>query len=81
MIAQKQDDRKKAFIKLKDTYKLTPESQSIIQTSPEELVDKLQLKVLSATQVLEAFIAKALEVTEKCNCVTEFVPQALVSKY
>lgn len=38
------------------------------------------MRSLNATQVLKAYIAKAIMVQDNLNCITEFVPFALVSQ-
>lgn len=43
-----------------------------------ELIRKLQLRFLNATQVLQAYMAQAIIVQDRLNCITEFVPFALV---
>jgi hypothetical protein len=60
-------------------HPLTPELQTITELSLESLIAKLQSRELLATKVLSAYTAKALEVNENFNCITEFVPQAVVS--
>ena len=44
----------------------------------ESLTVKLQTRELPATKVLAAFMAKALEVNQEFNCITEFAPEAKV---
>ncbi|ODM93445.1 Fatty-acid amide hydrolase 1 [Orchesella cincta] len=76
-IIHKQQERKESFAKLKAECILNERAINITQLSVEELARGLKSRELSATEVLKAYTAKALEVTEKFNCVTEFIPQAL----
>jgi hypothetical protein len=77
---RRQSERAAALKRLKEEYRLTPELQTIIELSLESLIAKLQSRELLATKVLSAYTAKALEVNENFNCITEFVPQAFVSR-
>ncbi|ODM88582.1 Fatty acid amide hydrolase 1 [Orchesella cincta] len=52
------------------------QAKKIVELPSKELVEQLQSRKLTATQVLTAYTAKALELTERVNCVTEFIPQA-----
>lgn len=78
-ITRKQKERKEAFFKLRKEHILDETATSILKLPVEELVTQLQTRQLSACHVLRAYTAKALEVTEKFNCVTEFIPQATVN--
>lgn len=53
-------------------------AEKIVTITVGDLIQKLQIRSLTATQVLQAYIAKALIVHENFNCITEFVPFALV---
>ena len=76
---QKQKERAEHLQDLKIRFPLGPNQLSIVNLPFEKLVQKLQNRELKAREVLEAFIAKAVQVTTEFNCVTEFIPQSLVS--
>lgn len=76
-IKQRQEKRQASFEELKKLHKLDENAQQLVKLPVQELLSKLQSGQLTATQVLNAYTAKALEVTERCNCVTEFNPKAL----
>ena len=76
---QKQKERAEQLQDLKIRFPLGPNQLSIVNLPFEKLVQKLQNRELKAREVLEAFIAKAVQVTTEFNCVTEFIPQSLVS--
>jgi len=80
-ILLKQRERKESFAKLKAECILNEKAINIVQLPVEQLLARLKSCEFSASEVLKAFIAKALEVTEKFNCVTEFIPQAFVSLF
>lgn len=80
-IERKQRERQESFSKLKRENILDEKAIGIVKLSVEELLARLQTRQLSAEQVLRAYIAKALQLTEKFNCVTEFIPKALVSPF
>ncbi|CAG7721066.1 unnamed protein product [Allacma fusca] len=72
---KRQEERLKQFEDLSRRYPLNPERLSIVAIPFEELVEKLQKRELKASNVLEAYIAKALVVNQDYNCITQFVPQ------
>ncbi|ODM93474.1 Fatty acid amide hydrolase 1 [Orchesella cincta] len=78
VIKRKQKEREEGFRKLEQQsrFQLNEEHEKILNLSDEELIKQLQTRRLKATEVLEAFIAKALKVTRKLNSITEFIPQA-----
>ena len=76
---QKQKERAEQLQDLKIRFPLGPSQLSIVNLPFGKLVEKLQNRELKAREVLEAFIAKAVQVTTEFNCVTEFIPQSLVS--
>jgi hypothetical protein len=78
LVQVRQTERDSKFAQLEAKYKLTPSAERIVGMSLEELQEFLKTKELKAVQVLEACIAKTLEATAKCNCVTEFNPNAMV---
>ncbi|ODM97714.1 Fatty acid amide hydrolase 1 [Orchesella cincta] len=49
----------------------------ILSLSFTELQERLQSRALSAKAVLEAYIKRALELSEELNCVTEILPESL----
>ncbi|XP_068223191.1 fatty-acid amide hydrolase 1-like [Palaemon carinicauda] len=55
---------------------LTDERLAILALSPEVLLQQLKAGQLTPSAVLRAFQAKAIVVTYRINCVTEFIPQA-----
>ncbi|XP_069954928.1 fatty-acid amide hydrolase 1-like [Cherax quadricarinatus] len=55
---------------------LTEERISILSLPPSTLLHRLRNGQLAPTHVLRAFQAKAIVVTYRLNCVTEFIPQA-----
>ncbi|CAG7836319.1 unnamed protein product [Allacma fusca] len=71
--AKKQKEREEKLFALEKKYPSGPESATIVSLPFEVLVSKLQKRELSAQQVLEAYVAKAIAVTRDFNCVTEFV--------
>ncbi len=75
-IKQRQTVREASFEELKKLHKLDENAQKIVKLPVHELLSKLQSGQLTATTVLSAYTAKALEVTERCNCVTEFSTKA-----
>ena len=58
---------------------MDPSRVAIINLPFDVLVEKLQTRELKACEVLEAFIAKSLAITGEFNCITEYVPQCLVT--
>lgn len=77
-ISQVQAENEKSFELLRKQNPFTPEADYITKLSAEELQRKLQSRSYQVTRVLGAFIAKALNMTSRLNCVTEFIPQAVV---
>ena len=77
---RKKIERGEQFENLRRRNKFGPQEEEIISISFERLVEKLQKRELKATQVLEAYLAKALEITDEFSCVTEFVPHCFVSE-
>lgn len=61
---------------LRDSHPFLPELMAITELSLEALLEKLQIREVSATQVLRAYVSKALRVTDDYNCITEFIPWA-----
>ncbi|XP_063615745.1 fatty-acid amide hydrolase 1-like [Penaeus indicus] len=55
---------------------LTEERLAILALPPDILLHRLKEGHLTPTAVLRAFQAKAMVVTYRINCVTEFIPQA-----
>ncbi|XP_066986117.1 fatty acid amide hydrolase 1-like [Macrobrachium rosenbergii] len=55
---------------------LTEERLAILALSPDVLLQQLKAGQLMPSAVLRAFQAKAIVVTYRINCVTEFIPQA-----
>ncbi|KAK8379951.1 hypothetical protein O3P69_019768 [Scylla paramamosain] len=55
---------------------LTEERLYILSLSPSALLQCLREGQLAPTQVLRAYQAKAIVVTYRVNCITEFIPQA-----
>ncbi|CAL8109904.1 unnamed protein product [Orchesella dallaii] len=76
LIKKKQREREYAFQKLHQRYEMTAKAEKIISLTEDQLLSELQQRKLSAIEVLEAFIAKALKETKEYNSVTEFIPQA-----
>lgn len=62
-------------------HQLSPENEAILALKWEELLESLQNRKLNATQVLDAYMAQALEATGRCNSVTEFNPKAKVKQF
>ncbi|ODM90210.1 Vitamin D3 hydroxylase-associated protein [Orchesella cincta] len=75
-IQRRQEERKASFTKLASANVLDDAARQIVELDTVELIQQLQSRKLTATQVLKAYIAKALELTGRVNCVTEFIPQA-----
>ncbi|CAL8110668.1 unnamed protein product [Orchesella dallaii] len=75
-IARKQKERQSQFDRLLKSHPLSSESVAITELSLNVLLEKLQSRELRASQVLYAYIAKAIRVTEEFNCITEFIPWA-----
>ncbi len=73
---RKQGERKEQFDNLRETLTLNPEFISITGLSLDILVEKLQKRELTASQVLKAYMSKAVRVTDEFNCITEFIPWA-----
>ena len=76
---RRQRDRVEQFQNLKARCPFGPEEISITALNLTTLLEKLQSRELKAKQVLAAYVAKALDVNEDFNCITEFVPQCFVS--
>ncbi|KAK7078850.1 hypothetical protein SK128_026463, partial [Halocaridina rubra] len=55
---------------------LTEERLAILALPPESLLQQLKAGHVTPTTVLKAFQAKAIVVTYRINCITEFIPQA-----
>ncbi|XP_050709628.1 fatty-acid amide hydrolase 1-like [Eriocheir sinensis] len=55
---------------------LTEERLYILSLPPSSLLQCLRERQLSPTQVLRAYQSKAIVVTYRLNCITEFIPQA-----
>lgn len=66
------------FRQIRENYILDESASEILKIPVKELIQKLQLRSLNATQVLQAYISKAIIVHDNLNCITEFVPFALV---
>lgn len=64
---------------MKASFIFDESAEAIVNIPVNELIKNLQLRILSSTQVLRAYIAKALIVHDNFNCITEFVPFSLVS--
>ncbi|CAG0893200.1 unnamed protein product [Darwinula stevensoni] len=80
-IHEEQERRQKQLKELEDELTedgslLTPERKRITSLSTDELLSDIQSGKLSATTVLKAFQAAALESNKKLNCVTEFIVEA-----
>lgn len=59
LIKRKQQEREAGFKLIESKYGKAPtDMKYILELSDEELLSKLQNRVLTATQVLDAFIAK-----------------------
>lgn len=70
--------RKETFRQIREQYILDEAAIEILKLPAKDLIEKLQIRTLNATQVLQAYVAKAITVQDKLNCITEFVPFALV---
>lgn len=66
------------FRQIRENYILDESATEILKIPVNDLIQKLQQRSLNATQVLQAYIAKAMIVQDNFNCITEFVPFALV---
>ncbi|ODM90211.1 Fatty acid amide hydrolase 1 [Orchesella cincta] len=75
-IQRRQEERKVSFENLASANVLDNAAKQIVELDTVDLIQQLQSRKLTATQVLRAYIAKALELTGRVNCVTEFIPQA-----
>ncbi|CAG7817001.1 unnamed protein product [Allacma fusca] len=75
--AKKHRERKEQFQKLETRFPFNSNRAAIVNLSFDDLVERLQRRNLTSTEVLEAFISKALSVTNEFNCITEFIPNAI----
>ncbi|XP_037049051.1 fatty-acid amide hydrolase 1-like [Bradysia coprophila] len=73
----RQSQRSETFRQIRQSYTLDEAANEILKLPAKDLIEKLQLRSLNATQVLQAYMAKAITVQDKFNCITEFVPFAL----
>ncbi|CAL8122755.1 unnamed protein product [Orchesella dallaii] len=71
----KDEERKANFQKFQ--FQHSEKHAEILSLSFTELQEKLQTRALTAKIVLEAYIKRALELTEELNCVTEILPESL----
>jgi len=78
LVRERQTKRTKDFAALQAQYPMTDEFLQILGYSLEELREHLASRELTATKVLSAYIAKALEANAETNCLTEFNPRAMV---
>lgn len=76
----RQSQRAETFRQIRENYVLDDAANEILKIPVQALIQKLQLRSLNATQVLRAYMAKAMIVQDESNCITEFVPFALVCK-
>lgn len=77
-IARRADERKEAMARLESHFPaVTQEQELIVRLSLESLSVKLRTGELSSLAVMQAFFAKAIQVTKKTNAVTEFLESAL----
>ena len=79
MRKRKQQECAETLQELKDRFTSDHNRVAIVNLPFDVLVTKLQRRELKAREVLEAFIAKSVAVTSEFNCITEFVPQCLVT--
>lgn len=77
-ILERQSQRKETFRQVRENYILDESAKEILTISAMDLIEKLQKRSLNATQVLHAYMARAIAVQDQLNCITEFVPFALV---
>ncbi|ODM90213.1 Fatty-acid amide hydrolase 1 [Orchesella cincta] len=75
-IQKRQQERMEQIAQLKTENVLDEVALKIVKLPVLELLEQLQSRKLTATQVLKAYTAKALELTQRVNCVTQFIPQA-----
>ncbi|KAL7643325.1 UNVERIFIED_CONTAM: hypothetical protein RMT77_006617 [Armadillidium vulgare] len=80
-ISLKRMQIEKQFSELEERLKvdgvlMTSEREGIVKKKAMDLLHDLRDGNLSAMEVLQAFQAKALELTRKINCITEFIPEA-----
>ena len=78
-ILTRQRQRNESFRQIRENYIFDESANEITQLPANDLIQKLQTRSLNATQVLKAYIAKVIMVQDKFNCITEFVPFAMVS--
>jgi len=58
LIAERQKKREDSFQHLRKQYPLDEDSEKILSLTTDELLEELQMRVLTASEVLKAFIAK-----------------------
>lgn len=74
---RKQSEREAILYGLRHTY--AKHNHEYITTLPfHHLVESLQNRSLTASQVMAAYIKKSVNVTSEFNCVSEFIPNAMV---
>ncbi|KAF2363832.1 Amidase signature domain [Trinorchestia longiramus] len=56
---------------------LTKERDAVLALRPIDLLQQLRGGQLSAVTVLQAYQAKAIQLSRRTNCITEFIPDAL----
>ena len=78
IIRRKNTIRQNQFNQLEKEFETCNVLKGITEKSSPDLVKNLKNGELSAVDVLRAFQSKALKATKFTNCVTEFIPQALV---
>lgn len=77
-IIERQKQRNEIFKQIRQNYTLDESANEILKLSVNDLMQKLQSRHLNATEALRAYMGKAMTVQDKYNCITEFVPFAMV---
>ncbi|KAJ6645715.1 Fatty acid amide hydrolase 1 [Pseudolycoriella hygida] len=76
-ITTRQAQRNETFRQVRNNFTIDGAAEEILKLPTNELIRKLQTRSLSATQVLRAYMAKAMNLQDEFNCITEFVPFAM----
>lgn len=81
--SKRQKEREAEFSLVRANYQSTLKEKTkykeIISLSLPQLHKKLSARELSSEDVLRAFIWKSMSVQDEFNCITEFIPEAMVS--
>lgn len=77
---RKQAEREAILYGLRLSYSNRPH-EPITNLEFTELVAALQNRSLSASQVMSAYLSKSVNVTTEFNCISEFIPNAMVRLY